>query len=105
MPYILCIDPKDTEIEVPFEPGDTLLQAVKKAGVEGLIAECGGGCACATCHVILNREWSESSLPNPYESDMLNYVIDLQPHSRLACQIILTETHHQLTATIAKRQF
>ena len=106
MKHIFCIDPKDTEVKVPFKPGDTLLQAAKNAGVSGLIAECGGGCACATCHVILNEKWAEcSSLPNTQETDMLFFVVDLEPHSRLACQIELTEAHHELTAVIAKRQF
>ena len=106
MSHIICIDPEDTEIKVPFEVGETLLQAARKAGVGGLVAECGGGCACATCHVILNQEWpTASGLPNAEEADVLNFAIDLKPHSRLACQIVLTELHHELIATIAKRQF
>ena len=53
MPHIVCIDPKEISIHVPYILGDTLLQAAKKAGVEGLLAECGGGCACATAGVDL----------------------------------------------------
>ena len=60
MPQLICIDPAEQIIDVKFESGETILQATHRAGVDGIIAECGGGCSCATCQVILNADWDET---------------------------------------------
>ena len=73
------------------ETGQSLMQAGKDAGVAGILADCSGACACATCHVYVAPEWAEK-LPktSPMESDMLDFAIDPRPTSRLSCQISLT---------------
>ena len=55
MPQITCIDPNEQAIDVTFEPGKTISLATYRAGVEGVLAECAGGCSCAICHVKLNE--------------------------------------------------
>lgn len=106
MPSITLTDSQDREVIAPFTPGDTLLQTAQAVGAEGLLAECGGGCSCATCHVMLNEAWQDRlEKPSAQEQDMLTFAVDPTPHSRLACQVVLTEAHDGLTATIAKRQF
>ena len=106
MPQLTCIDPNDQAIDVTFELGETVLQATYRAGVDGILAECGGGCSCATCHVVLNTDWDGTlDAPSVQEADMLSFAIDPTPHSRLACQVQLIDKHDGLTLTVAKRQY
>lgn len=106
MPQLTCIDPNDQAIDVTFKPGETVLQATYRAGVDGILAECGGGCSCATCHVVLNADWDGTlDAPSVQEADMLSFAIDPTPHSRLACQVQLIDKHDGLTLTVAKRQY
>ena len=83
--------------------GETLMEAAREAGVEGIIAECGGACSCATCHVYIDAEWFERvGPPNEVEEDMLDMVDDIrEPTSRLSCQITLSRDLDGLTATVA----
>ena len=106
MSYLTCIDPNEKEISVPFEAGDTLLQATYRADVVGILAECGGGCSCATCHIILDKEWDGTANdPTEQEKDMLEFAVNPTGYSRLACQLILNEQHDGLTVRVAKRQY
>jgi 2Fe-2S ferredoxin len=69
--------------------GETLMAAAVAAGVAGVIGECGGGMACATCHVVVEPEWfAVTGGPGAFEADMLD-VTDAprQPTSRLSCQV------------------
>jgi len=72
------------------EPGGTLLNAILGAGIKGIVAECGGGCSCGTCHVHVDPQWT-GKLPAPAddETDMLSLAEDVTERSRLACQIRL----------------
>ena len=106
MPQLICIDPKEQSIDVAFEPGETILQATHRAGVDGILAECGGGCSCATCHVILTSDWEGTlDAPSLQEADMLSFAVDSTPQSRLACQVQLNDQHDGLTLAVAKRQY
>ena len=106
MPQLNCIDPREQAIEVTFNPGETILQATNRAGVDGILAECGGGCSCATCHVILDHTWDGTLVgPSIQELDMLSFAVDPTPHSRLACQVELSDKHDGLSLSVAKRQY
>ena len=61
-------------------------------GVMGVVAECGGACSCATCHVYIDPDWY-ANLPVPDESEMemLEFAIDPRKNSRLSCQVEITE--------------
>jgi ferredoxin, 2Fe-2S len=60
--------------------------------IPGIEAECGGACACATCHVYIDDEWrSVTGEPQPMEEDMLDFAFDVRPSSRLSCQIRVRE--------------
>ena len=74
------------ELSVPG--GMSLVEIALHNSVEGIDAECGGACSCATCHVFVEEAWVDR-LPPPslIESDMLELVAGRQPNSRLACQI------------------
>lgn len=65
-------------------------------------AECGGACACATCHVYIAPEWMEKLYPmQDEERDMLDVAPNVTDYSRLSCQIIMTEKFDGLTLTLA----
>lgn len=80
-------DGSTTTLDVP--DGWSLMQAATSNGVDGIVGECGGSCACATCHCYVNEEIA-ARLPPPEagESDMLaNVAAERRPTSRLGCQI------------------
>lgn len=72
-------------------PGDSLMTALRTAGVEEVEAMCGGAAACGTCHVILSPEWlARVEPPGADEEAMLDCIDGREPGSRLSCQIGLT---------------
>ena len=81
-----------TERVVEAESGMTVMEAAAKNSVPGIAAECGGACACATCHVYVEEQWrAATGEPSPMEEDMLDFAFDVRPTSRLSCQIKVTE--------------
>ena len=88
MPRITFVDFGGTARTVEAEVGSTVMDAAIKHGVPGIDAECGGGCACATCHVYIEEEWLDAvGPPQPMEEDMLDFASDVRGNSRLSCQI------------------
>ncbi|MFQ5660228.1 MAG: 2Fe-2S iron-sulfur cluster-binding protein [Gammaproteobacteria bacterium] len=81
-----------TETEIDADNGTSIMRAAVNNGVPGIIAECGGACCCATCHVYFDSEWS-AKLPEPHktEKDMLEFVMEQKETSRLACQIEMSD--------------
>ena len=85
---ITYIDAAGTSREVEAEEGSTVMETAIRNGVPGIDAECGGACACATCHVYVDEEWAEVvGPPQPMEEDMLDFAYDVRANSRLSCQI------------------
>lgn len=81
-----------TETEVEAANGLSVMQAAVNNGVQGIVAECGGACSCATCHVHVDPEWfAKLSTPEDMEKEMLEFVIDPSDTSRLSCQIKITD--------------
>jgi len=77
---------------VDLQPGDSVMQGAVTNGVSGIAAICGGACSCATCHVYIDEAWrSRTGARNDLEESMLEMADDVQPNSRLACQIKMTE--------------
>ena len=80
------------KIDVQAEPGQSLMQAGHAKGVEGILAECGGNCSCATCHIILDEYWmNRLGEPEALEANMLEFAEGASGTSRLSCQIEVTE--------------
>lgn len=72
--------------------GYTLMEAAVRAGIPGILAECGGSCACATCHIVADPDWVETlGPPNAMEDQLLEMLDTRQPASRLACQVKLKD--------------
>jgi 2Fe-2S ferredoxin len=90
-------------VDVPL--GTTLMRAATENGVPGIDGDCGGNCACATCHVFVDPDWlGPAGERTATEKDMLNCVQDLRSNSRLACQITLTEALDGLVVSLPEAQ-
>jgi ferredoxin, 2Fe-2S len=88
MVKLTFIDAGGTARTIDAEPGSTVMENAIRNDVPGIEAECGGACACATCHVYVDDEWrSVTGEPQPMEEDMLDFAFDVRPSSRLSCQI------------------
>ena len=105
MPKIIFIDSADVSRTVDAEIGATVMEAAIKNGVPEIEAECGGACACATCHVYVEGEWFEKTGgPSPMEEDMLDFGVDVRANSRLSCQIKVSDVFDGLTVRTPERQ-
>ncbi|MHB2264770.1 2Fe-2S iron-sulfur cluster-binding protein [Aliihoeflea sp. PC F10.4] len=94
-----------TRFDVEADNGSTVMENAIKAGVPGIEAECGGACACATCHVYVDDEWSaQVGEPQAMEEDMLDFAYDVRPTSRLSCQIRVSDDLDGLTVHVPERQ-
>jgi len=99
---IQVVDRDGSLHDVPGEPGITLLEAIRNAGIDSLLALCGGCCSCATCHVIVDRSHPELFAPGSAdEDDLLDGSDHRAPESRLACQIALADGLDGLSVAIA----
>lgn len=102
---IFVTDERGVERELEASPGMRALEAMQDASIP-VLAQCGGSCACATCHVYVADEWN-SKLPEPTEDEsaMLDGAFDVTNNSRLACQIELTDELDGLKLTLAPGSF
>ncbi len=91
--------------EVKVAPAGSLMEAAVRNGVDGIVAQCGGACACATCHVFVAEEWLQA-LPPPegIETDMLECVAEPRDSSRLSCQIRLSPALDGFTVELPVNQ-
>jgi 2Fe-2S ferredoxin len=106
MVKITYIESSGTRHEVTAEPGLTVMEAAVKNNVPGIEAECGGACACATCHVYVDEAWVEKTgQPQQMEEDMLDFAFDVRPTSRLSCQIRVKPEHDGLVVSVPAKQF
>ncbi len=88
MVKLTFIDPNGDKHEVTSEDGDSLMDLAVNNDVPGLDADCGGACACATCHVVLDPELYKSlSAADEEENDLLDFIDERTEYSRLSCQI------------------
>jgi 2Fe-2S ferredoxin len=85
--------------------GYTLMEAAVRAGVPNILAECGGACACATCHVVVDPAWVDIvGPPNTMEEQVLGLVEARQPASRLSCQVKLKPALDGLVVHVPDRK-
>jgi len=105
MPKITYIDDDGNPRTVEAEIGSTVMEAAVSNDIPGILATCGGSCACATCHVYVEPEWYDRlEKPAIDELDMLDTAHDLQPNSRLSCQIPVTAALDGLVVRTPPRQ-
>ncbi|MBV8703910.1 MAG: 2Fe-2S iron-sulfur cluster binding domain-containing protein [Acetobacteraceae bacterium] len=92
-------------VEVPL--GLSVMRGAVDNNVPGIDADCGGECACATCHVYVEEEWlPKTGLPQPgsQEASMLSFAAVAQPNSRLSCQISVTDALDGLVVRMPEGQ-
>jgi 2Fe-2S ferredoxin len=94
-----------TRFEVQAENGSTVMENAIRNAVPGIEAECGGACACATCHVYVDEAWMPLvGEPEAMEEDMLDFAYDVRPTSRLSCQIKVRDALDGLVVSVPERQ-
>lgn len=92
-----------TAHDVSAEEGLSVMEIIRNAGIDELIALCGGCCSCATCHVHVEPAYFERLLQMEIdENDLLDSSDNRNPYSRLSCQIPFTSDLAGLTVTIAQ---
>ena len=95
-----------TRFDVDAENGSTVMENAIRNSVPGIEAECGGACACATCHVYVDDKWAEIvGAPEAMEEDMLDFAFDVSEFSRLACQVRITDEMDGLIVRTPERQY
>ena len=105
MTQITFIDAQGVARTVTAENGSTLMETAIRNAIPGIEAECGGACACATCHVYVDPEWQDRlPAPQTMEEDMLDFAYDVRPQSRLSCQIRIKPELDGLVVTTPERQ-
>jgi len=106
MPRIVFIEASGRDYEIEAEVGLSLMENAVRNGIDGIVAECGGACSCATCHVYIDKAWLDKvGAPNAIEQEMLDFAYETQPNSRLSCQIKVVDELDGLTVHIPVRQF
>jgi 2Fe-2S ferredoxin len=106
MAKITFIQPDGAQDVVDAESGMTVMEAAKQNDVAGIEAECGGSCACATCHVYVDAAWRDKvGKAESMEEDMLDFAFDVREESRLSCQIRVTPDLDGLVVRVPAKQF
>lgn len=106
MPLIHYIEADGAEYEVEVAVGSTVMQGAVDNMIDGILAECGGSCSCATCHCYVDEAWFDKvGEAEGNEKAMLEMAIDPQPTSRLSCQIKVTEALDGLIVRLPSSQY
>ena len=101
MTTITFIEASGRKVEATVTGETTLMELAVAHDVEGVLADCGGACVCATCHCQLDASYSDTlGGPGPIEAMMLNELLNVSEPSRLACQIDLNAELDGLVVTI-----
>lgn len=106
MPKITFIDFEGTERSVQGNVGDSVMEAATSNDIPGIDADCGGACACATCHLYIDEAWTEIvGKPEDLEAEMLDVAEDVRDSSRLSCQVKITDAMDGLVVVTPESQF
>ena len=106
MVTITYVEFDGTRHTVDVRNGLSLMEGAVFNNVPGIEGDCGGLCACATCHVFLPEDWAERVPPKEdMEERMLDFAFDVQEGSRLACQIEVTDEIDGLELMMPERQY
>ena len=105
MPKVTFIQPDDAEQTVEIPLGWSVMEGAVRNAVAGIDADCGGACACATCHVYVDEQWL-ARLPEKSEMEetMLDFAQAPKPNSRLSCQLRMSSELEGLTVRLPDSQ-
>ena len=105
MATIIYIDHEGTERSVEATNGESVMEAAIKNSIPGIDADCGGACACATCHVYVDEAFMEKvGQPEDMEQSMLDFAENVKSTSRLSCQISVSDGLDGLKVTTPESQ-
>jgi 2Fe-2S ferredoxin len=105
MTKITYVTSQGERIETEGENGSTVMETAIMNAVPGIVAECGGACTCATCHVYVDEDWRAAvGGPSMMEEDMLDFAFDVRDSSRLSCQIKVKQELDGLIVHVPTRQ-
>lgn len=105
MAKITFVEANGTRHEVEAENGSTVMENAIRNDVPGIVAECGGACTCATCHVYVDEAWTDvAGGPSAMEEDMLDFAFDVNDNSRLSCQIKVRDELDGLVVHVPENQ-
>jgi len=98
------IDPAGREHLVEGQPGESAMRCATRALIPGVLGECGGAMACATCHCYVEPAGAAPPPPRADEQDIVSGCLDVRPNSRLTCQIVLTPQMDGITFIVPSSQ-
>lgn len=107
MPSVTYIEFNGTAHTVEVPVGTSLMRGAVDNNIAGIDADCGGECACATCHVYVDDKWlgvTGTPVPGSQEASMLSFAALAQPNSRLSCQIKVSEALDGLVVRLPEGQ-
>ena len=105
MAKITYIEHGGAEHVIDVKPGLSVMEGAVKNNVPGIDADCGGACACATCHVYVDATWRDKTGSiSAMEESMLDFAENVEPNSRLSCQIKVTEELDGLIVSMPESQ-
>ncbi len=105
MPKITYVEFNGKEHPIEVKAGLTVMEGAVKHNVPGIDADCGGACACATCHVYVDAAWTDKvGSPTAMEESMLDFAENVEPNSRLSCQIKVTDALDGLVVRMPESQ-
>jgi 2Fe-2S ferredoxin len=105
MPTVTYIEHNGTEHRIEVEEGHSVMQGAVDNNVPGIDADCGGECACATCHVYVDPTWlAKTGTQGEQEASMLSFAATAAPNSRLSCQISMTPALDGLVVRMPEAQ-
>ena len=106
MPKINFIEHNGEQHTVEAASGDSIMQSAINNLIPGISADCGGECSCGTCHVIIEPTWIEKvGSPDKTEEAMLSLNPDRQTHSRLSCQIKVSDNIDGIIVRLPEFQY
>jgi 2Fe-2S ferredoxin len=102
---ITYVEHDGTEHVIDVKPGLTVMEGAVKNNVPGIDADCGGACACATCHVYVDAAWqSKTGDKSAMEESMLDFAENVEANSRLSCQIKVSDDLDGLIVRLPESQ-
>ena len=105
MPKITYIEYDGRDHVVEVKAGLSVMVGAIRNSVPGIDADCGGACACATCHVYVDEAWREvTGKPSAMEESMLDFAEEVEPNSRLSCQIRVSDALDGLIVRLPANQ-
>jgi len=107
MPLVKFISHNGTEeYEVEINSGDSVMKGAVDNGIDDIIAECGGACACATCHCYIDEAWLDKvPAPDSMEKEMVECAFEPKENSRLSCQVIMSDDLEGLVVHLPEKQY